>query len=70
MKATLVYTLPKERAEFECANKGVDLAIFQEDVVEFVRSKLKDNPPNDAVAAYEEVLQYMLDELVPLVYWR
>ena len=41
MKATLEFTLPDDKVEFECASKGLDSSILIDDLSNEIRAALK-----------------------------
>lgn len=45
MKATLTFTLPEERAEYEHAIRGADYRVALEELAEWLRGKYKHTEP-------------------------
>ena len=61
MKATLEFTLPEERAEFEAASAAGALCSALYDIDNHFRDKVKYSADDTFVTVYEEVREDILD---------
>ncbi len=71
MKVDMEFVLPEDRSQLEAAGLGMNLAIFQWDLEQWIRHKLKHGElTNEQDELITELLEWFVDNEVKLRYFE